>query len=75
MYLTHPNCGSVVQVAWKVDVRGTDSFRLVKKDKDTKKRYMLGSWNKTDFGQVEEWISQVRRNLKKFKQLTLYGRC
>ena len=67
MYLTHPNCGSVVQVAWKVDVRGTDSFRLVKKDKDTKKRYMLGSWNKTDFGQVEEWINQVRRNLKKFK--------
>ena len=36
---------------------------------------MLGRWNKTDFGQVEEWISQVRRNLKKFKQLTLYGRC
>lgn len=30
---------------------------------------MFGSWNKTDFGQVEEWISQVRRNLKMFKQL------
>ncbi|KAK7843653.1 hypothetical protein CFP56_012099 [Quercus suber] len=37
MYLTHPNCGSVVQVAWKADVRGTDSFRLAKNDKDTKK--------------------------------------
>lgn len=65
MWHSHPDCGKLVEDAWKIPVFGCPLFVLTEKLKNVKAK--LKVWNRKDFGDVNENVKAAEMELNQIQ--------
>lgn len=65
MWVSHPDCSTIVRDSWSFNVIGCPMFILTTKLKVLKEKLKI--WNKDGFGNVHEVVQLAEQNLNHLK--------